>query len=216
MASSVCNHQLAETDTSLSKDIYDQLLAAILAFVADHHDPGVAPFKENMAGWGTEWSGGARTYLEAARFLTPALASTTPGTHALAALFEEYRHALKWEQSYRRADNLVGEDMLNGYGFVEVVGKNGPFMSTKVRAGIGVWGPGIDYPVHNHAAEEVYVPLAGSADFTLANGPYETRRAGDAIHVTSNLRHGFRTTDQPFAVFYIWQAGDLREKSTFG
>lgn len=57
--------------------------------------------------------------------------------------------------------------MLSGYGFAEVIGERGPFVSKRVRSGIGVWGPNIDHPAHHHMAEEVYVPLAGSAEITL-------------------------------------------------
>ena len=58
--------------------------------------------------------------------------------------------------------------------------------------------------------------LAGSAEFMLDGGSYEQRRAGDVVYVSSMRRHGFRTTALPLTVFYIWQAGDLREKSSFG
>ena len=108
--------------------------------------------------------------------------------------------------------------MLAGYGFAEVVGKHGPFVSERVRAGIGVWGPNIDYPAHRHEAEEIYVIAGGSAEFRLGDeGEEETvvKRAGDAVYVRSMLTHGFRTLSEPLAVFYVWQAGDLREKSSF-
>ena len=130
-------------------------------------------------------------------------------------LFERAKDRLKWEQSYTKADAVVGVAMLAGYGFVEVIGKHGPFRSDRVRSGIGVWGPGITYPAHCHRAEEVYVPLAGSACFEVDGRAPQVGRAGDAVDVPSMRVHGFRTTDEPLVVLYIWQAGDLREKSTF-
>jgi mannose-6-phosphate isomerase-like protein (cupin superfamily) len=192
-----------------------RLLDAILAYVAGHPDPGVRPFREGIANWGRDWVGVPPAHLPASATLAETLAFATPETHDLLALFSAERGSRKWEQSYTRADNLVGDDMLTGYGFAEVIGKWGPFISDRVRAGIGVWGPRIDYPLHRHQAEEVYVVLAGSAEFRLGDAPPAVARAGEAVHVTPQLTHGFRTLEEPLAVFYIWQAGDLREKSTF-
>lgn len=195
-----------------------RLLDAILAYVASHESGAVQHFKDGIANWGDQWSPVPPAYLPAADTLVETLVSTTPQTHDLAVLFDREKSTRRWEQSYTRSDGVVGEDMLSGYGFAEVIGKRGPFASTRVRAGIGVWGPGIDYPAHRHAAEEVYVLLGGSAEFHLGEGDetaVEMRHAGDAVFVPSMLTHGFRTRQEPLAVFYIWQAGDLREKSTF-
>ncbi len=153
-------------------------------------------------------------HLAASDTLAGCVGLTAPDTHDLVAAFTAERVTRKWEQSYTKSENVVGDDMLSGYGFAEVIGKHGPFVSERVRAGIGVWGPHIDYPPHRHAAEEVYVVVAGSAEFDL--GEPVVRHAGEAVYVPSMMTHGFRTKDQPLAVFYIWQAGDLREKSTFG
>lgn len=74
------------------------------------------------------------------------------------------------------------------------------------------------YPPHRHKAEEVYSILAGGMEFLLGdsgNALRATHTAGESIYVPSMLTHGFRTRDRPLAVFYIWQNGDLREKSTF-
>lgn len=190
-----------------------RLLGAIRHFVAESPDPAIERFAAGIADWGDHWVDIPPAHLRAADTLSDCLALTHPETHALVAAFEAEKASRKWEQSYTRADGVVGIDMLSGYGFAEVIGKRGPFVSENVRAGIGVWGPNIDYPPHRHAAEEIYVVVAGSAEFNL--GEPVMRRAGEAVYVPSMLTHGFRTKDQPLAVFYIWQAGDLREKSSF-
>ena len=106
--------------------------------------------------------------------------------------------------------------MLAGYGFAEIIGQRGPFVSDRIRAGIAIWGPDIVYPRHQHEAEEVYVVLAGSAGFKIGSGGETWRGVGDVIFVESNTPHGFRTTGQSLVVFYLWQAGDLRQQSRFG
>lgn len=202
----------------MNRPSYERLRDAILAFVGAHQNAGVQRFKDNIANWGTERCDVAASDLPAARFLSPSLSLTQSSTHALVALFETEKANLKWEQSYSKADGVVGEDMLAGYGFAEVIGKHGPFVSEKVRAGLGVLGPGINYPPHRHNPEEVYVVLAGSARFQLGdsdNAPSGVRRPADVVHVPSMLTHGFATEQEPLVVLYIWQAGDLREKSSF-
>ena len=192
-----------------------RLLQATLEFVAGHADPALRRFRAAVAAWGVDWVAVPPAHLPAADLLPAALANTVAETHDLTALFAAERESRKWEQSYTRADGVVGEDMLSGYGFAEVIGKRGPFLSEKVRCGIGIWGPDILYPPHRHRAEEVYLLLAGRAAFTLEDAPPEIRGPGEAVHVPSLQTHGFRSLDEPMVVFYVWQAGDLREKSSF-
>ncbi|MEO0619279.1 MAG: dimethylsulfonioproprionate lyase family protein [Pseudomonadota bacterium] len=207
--------------SKLSQTIYTQLRDGVLTFIAHHPAPEMERFAAGVSGWAgadapdEQWVGGEIALLPAAAHLHAALDQVTSETEPLVALFDRHRLSCKWEQSYRRRDGLVGGDMLDGYGFVEVIGKQGPFVSGQVRIGIGVWGPDIDYPEHAHAAEEIYVPLAGHASFSLGGGAYKRHGVGSCVHVSPHLPHGFRTTDAPFVVLYIWQNGDLRETSTF-
>lgn len=191
------------------------LLDATLAFVANHADGRMDRFREPVANWGTDWRGVAPTHLPASDILAGCLGSTVPQTRDLTDLFARERGSRHWEQSYTSADTAIGGDMLARYGFAEIIGRRGPFLSERVRAGIVVFGKGIDYPPHRHKAEEIYMILAGSADFQLGNDTPERRAAGDLVHVPSFLVHGFRMTDDPLIVFYLWKDGDLREKSTF-
>ncbi len=196
----------------------EALLSAIQAFVAASPDPEMVRFKDGIADWGEAWQEAPPVNLPAAKTLASTLGSTSSLTRPLAEAFETHKDSRKWEQSYSKADKAVGDDMLAGYGFAEVIGKHGPFVSSRVRSGIGVWGPGIDYPSHRHAAEEIYVILGGSAEFrmdTELDQDVFVRRAGGSAYVRSMRPHAFRTLDEPLCVFYIWQAGDLREKSSF-
>lgn len=193
-----------------------RLLDTMLTFVAESRSPEVRLFRDDMAEWGTDWAGVAPQHLPASEILPRTLDLASPETLGLLAAFARERSSRKWEQSYTKADGVVGDDMLKGYGFAELIGKLGPFLSTRVRAGIGVWGPGIQYPPHRHQPEEVYLVLGGSAEFHLDGHAPRRCRAGDAVHVTPMLTHGFQTLSEPMAVFYIWRAGDLRETSQFG
>ena len=55
---------------------------------------------------------------------------------SLMGLFVHHRAALKWEQSYTTADSEMDEDMLFNYGHAKVIGQQGPFANTQIRAGV--------------------------------------------------------------------------------
>jgi len=202
-------------DDATQKAEDQTLLEATLAYVANHRDNRIDGFREPVANWGTIWRGVAPAHLPASDILAQSRERGLPETRDLMDYFIRARDSRHWEQTYTRADSLIGDDMLETYGFAEIIGKRGPFVSERVRAGVGVYGQGIDYPPHRHKAEEIYIILAGSADFKLGNGDPVRREAGDLVHVPSYLVHGYRMTDEPLIVFYLWKDGDLREKSTF-
>lgn len=193
-----------------------ELLDRVQQFTLTHPHPALQRFAKSMRDWGDEWIAVAQNYLPAADFLGEAIADTNRQTRALVEIFERHKHRLRWEQSYRKADAVVPEAMLEGYAFAEIIGKQGPFVSDRIRAGVGIWGPDILYPLHQHQAEEVYVVLSGAAQFKIGSTEATERTTGDVVHVESNTRHGFRTADQTLVVYYLWQDGDLRQTSIFG
>ena len=192
-----------------------ELLDAVRNFVLDHSHPDIERFKSSMRNWGKSWQEATPAYLTAADFLSTASATANPQLQALVTSFERHKNRLRWEQSYKKEESLVSDAMLEGYGFAEIIGQRGPFVSEKLRAGIAIWGPDIVYPRHQHEAEEIYVVLAGAARFKIGSGGEIWRGVGDVIFVASNTPHGFRTTDQSLVVYYLWQAGDLRQQSRF-
>ncbi len=198
----------------MSVDFGDlEFLDAVRSFTLGHPHPDMNRFKTAMRDWGNSWQAVEPVYHPAADVLDTA--ARQADSHELVARFAMHKHRLRWEQSYRREDGLVPDAMLDGYAFSEVIGKRGPFVSERIRCGLGVWGPGIEYPRHHHQAEEVYLVLAGSAVFELGGTGPARRGVGDIVYVAPNEVHGFNTTDDLLVVFYLWQAGDLRQTSTF-
>jgi len=195
---------------------HQALFDALCDFASNHADPQLAPFKPALRDWGDAWQAAAPAQLPVAGLLAEALQDCAPGARDLLQTFVEHNPQLRWEQSYRREDGLVPERMLDGYGFAEIIGLRGPFVSERIRAGIAVWGPHIDYPQHRHQAQEAYILLSGSAQFEFAQQSPQIRRAGDVVFVSSNLVHGFRTAEQSLVLCYLWQGGDLRQTSRFG
>ena len=105
-------------------------------------------------------------HLRASDILEEAAGLAGPGTAEFLEVLVRARRSLRWEQCYTSADSAVGTDMLSSYGYAEIVGRQGPFLSTRIRAGIASYGPHLNYPLHRHQAEEIYAILAGSAFFS--------------------------------------------------
>jgi hypothetical protein len=119
-----------------------------------------------------------------------------------------------WGQSYGPAD--FGSDFLNNYAYLEILGTRGHFRSDAVACGFLMIGPNTDYPAHRHEAEEIYMVLAGTADWTKAGADYGTRPPGAVIHHPSQVVHAIKTGAEPLLVLYLWRGGDLAQKSEIG
>jgi len=118
---------------------------------------------------------------------------------------------LDWRQTYASAD--FGARFLQNYGWSELVGQRGAFMSDAIACGVLMLGPETEYPAHSHEAEELYLPLAGHAFWRSAKSGWRLRPPGTRIHHPAWTTHAMRTTDEPLLAAYVWRAGDLTAKS---
>ena len=119
--------------------------------------------------------------------------------------------AMDWRQTYGVAD--FGADFLQGYGWTELIGLRGPIPSTQVAVGFLLLGPGITYPPHAHEAEELYLPLSGTALWQQGAGAFAPVPPGTPIRHATWVPHAMQTGDQPLLAAYVWRGGDLAAKS---
>jgi len=199
---------------SISLTRLDDILDASLAFWDAISHPALDNFRENINNWGETYIQLEATPLSAATHLFTGTNTISEPSQKIIDVFKVNNALLHWEQSYKKEDNVVGDDMLSDYGFAEILGKNGPFLSEKIRYGISIWGPNITYPTHYHKAEEIYYVLSGSADYHIGD-LNQVFTADELVYVPANTPHGFSTSDKPYIALYLWQSGDLREISTF-
>ena len=200
----------------MSVDLADlELLAAVTRYALAHDNPAFERFRDSIRNWGDAWIDVERTQLPVASCLDEVRERAHPSAQEMLDTFIRHRQRLRWEQSYKKEDAVVPDAMLSSYGFCEILGKQGPFVSTRIRAGIGIYGPAIEYPIHRHHPEEIYVVLAGTADFMIGAAEDLRKKPGEVIYVKSNTPHGFRTGNEALVVYYLWQGGDLREISSF-
>lgn len=139
-------------------------------------------------------------------------AGAEPEEKPLVVLIAALRDRLHWGQTYTVED--FGQAFVDNYGWMEIAGTRGHFASDSVAAGVLILGPDIHYPDHHHEAEEIYIPLAGAAEWRKGDGEFVARRPGETIHHPSNVNHAMRTGSEPLVALYLWRGGPLAARST--
>jgi hypothetical protein len=119
--------------------------------------------------------------------------------------------SLRWRQTYTLAQ--VGRRFLDNYGWTELVTPGAGTGALQISCGVLVLGPDTFYPPHRHEAEEIYLPLAGTAEWQQGDDAASWRRRspGILIHHSSEEPHAMRTGEQPLLAMYLWRGADLRQ-----
>ncbi|UWQ27850.1 dimethylsulfonioproprionate lyase family protein [Leisingera sp. M523] len=124
-------------------------------------------------------------------------------------------HALRWQQSYTKADGF-SRDWLDNYGWVNLVSPEGLYQSDEMRLSIGYWGAGQHYDEHSHAPEETYLILAGQARFHSEGRAAQDAGPGDTIHHAPHQKHAIDMVPGPLLAAAFWRGEDLLKKSDLG
>lgn len=188
---------------------FDELLAAFKAYVESL--PAAADFAAAI-----DWAMPARLIepepLQCLDHLDRLAALARNAEQPLVDLLARQREAFRWGQTYTTAD--FSQHFIDNYGWMELFGTRGHFDNQMAAGGFLILGPGIEYPDHRHVAEELYVPLAGRAEWRKGEGPFLSRMPGEVIHHLSRVNHAMRTGAEPLLALYLWRGGPLAEKST--
>jgi hypothetical protein len=118
---------------------------------------------------------------------------------------------LAWRRSY--SADAVDPRFYRNYGWTELAGLTGPVPSRHLACGVLILGPGVTYPPHRHEAEELYVPLSGSAEWRHGPGGWRVRPPGSVIHHARHESHAMRTGATPLLAVYLWRSADLAQQS---
>jgi hypothetical protein len=118
---------------------------------------------------------------------------------------------LEWRQTYSAAD--LDAAFLQNYGWSEIVGAVGPIESERLACGFLILGPSTCYPSHRHAAEELYVPLSGTAAWQQGDTVWREHAPGTPILHRSLEPHAMRTGGTPLLALYVWRGADLGQKA---
>jgi len=131
-------------------------------------------------------------------------------------------HDSDWRQTYGQADvasGAIAADFLARYGWFELIGPRAGRHSNRMACGFLLLGPDTHYPFHSHEAEELYLPLSGTADWRQAmgdsNGEWRQRVPGALIHHAPFEPHAMRTDADPLLALYLWRGGNVRAEASF-
>jgi hypothetical protein len=195
----------------MEPDVQKRLLAKTREYLTGFAEPMLARFLE-----GVDWSMEERPLpakpLPCLHHLDRTSAIAGEGGRGIVRLLAESRNQFHWGQTYVEAD--FGRRFIDNYGWLELFGTRGHFVNGGMAGGFLVLGPHLHYPDHHHAAEEIYVPLAGRAAWRKGDGPYVERPAGALIHHPSDVNHAMKTGEEPLLALYLWRGGPLAARST--
>jgi hypothetical protein len=119
-------------------------------------------------------------------------------------------HLLIWRQTYAAGE--VGDAFLRNYGYTEIVGMKS-LPSRRIACGFLILGPSTLYPRHRHEAEEIYIPLRGTARWQQNDAVWRERRPGAVIHHMSDEPHSMQTGAEPLLALYVWRGEQLNQKA---
>lgn len=120
--------------------------------------------------------------------------------------------SLEWRQTY--ASHEISTDFLQNYGWTELMGRRAPIDASRVACGFLLLGPSTLYPRHGHEAEEVYLPLSGTARWQQGDAVWREKPPGTLIHHARNEPHAMHTGAEPLLALYLWRSEQLNQKAS--
>ena len=173
-------------------------------------NPALAPFL-------AEWPGNAAhravtaANLPVVRWLADIAGDAAAFGVDLVAAVCRQASTLAWRQTYTAND--LDAAFLDNYGWTEILGNSGPWASERIACGFLILGPSTHYPRHRHEAEEVYLPLSGTAAWQQGGGAWRERPPGTLIHHGRDEPHAMRTGAAPLLALYLWRSADPAQKA---
>jgi hypothetical protein len=131
----------------------------------------------------------------------------TQGALPCAQLVSPVLDDLSWHYS-GYDDGRISPDVALRMQTVEMIGADGMIYHDTCRVGLFAQTADTDYIIRTHAAEELFVQIAGEAEWCKGEKPYTLRRPGDRMHHASYEPHASRTTNSALIAVWVW-AGDL-------
>ena len=172
--------------------------------------PALAPF---LAEWPRSFvrRAVASRALPVLRWLPQMTGDSAAFAGDLVAAVSHAAPSLDWRQTYTAG--ALGAAFLDNYGWSEILGGYGPLASERLACGFLMMGPSTHYPRHRHEAEEVYVPLSGTADWQQGDAVWRERTPGTPIHHARDEPHAMRTGASPLLALYAWRSANLAQSA---
>ena len=186
------------------------LAARIRQLLGSLHEPALAPF---LAEWPRvhERRAIVPSHLPVLRWLPEFTHDVVGFGGDLVAALCHAAPSLAWRQTYTAND--LDSAFLDNYGWSEIFGGTGPLASERLACGFLILGPSTHYPRHRHEAEEMYLPMSGTAAWLQGDSVWRQRSAGTPIFHASDEPHAMRTGTQPLLALYVWRGANLDQKA---
>ena len=114
-------------------------------------------------------------------------------SRSIAALSEQ----VSWYQSTKSRSLKF----LNGHANTQILGPLGLENRDDVVIGISLLSPNIEYPVHKHAPEEIYLVLSSGDWFQESRGWFSPGD-GKLVYTPPNISHSMRSNEKPLLT--VW------------
>lgn len=189
----------------MTSALFDTALEAARAF------HGSVPALAEFAPWPDDlrWAGRVANMVPGAELMQRDPGAANDLTRPLQDAFRALAPHIEWRLTY--TEDEVGRDFLNRFGWFELAGPEGHFLSDQVRLTVGYWGRDLYYPWHQHGPEELYSVVSGGALFELHGGSPRALGPGDTRLHPPNSPHAMTTTDEPILTFVMWRGEGLDE-----
>jgi mannose-6-phosphate isomerase-like protein (cupin superfamily) len=113
---------------------------------------------------------------------------------------------LRWTYGYPPDPRWPGLE--RRIAFTEVLGAAAIWPSERMLLGFTLIAPHTKYPAHAHPAIELYLVVAGAAEWQLGHAPAAIRPPGSVIVHPTNAPHAMTTGPEPLLALFTWR-GDL-------
>lgn len=115
----------------------------------------------------------------------------------------------EWRLTY--TEDEVGADFLQRFGWFELAGPEGHFLTDHARITVGFWGANLYYPRHQHEPEELYTIVSGKALFHADGEEDQALGAGATRIHAANQPHAMTTSDSPILTLVYWRGAGLAD-----
>lgn len=153
------------------------------------------------------WQGRPAHLLPVARLLRSHSGAASMASAPLLAALQAVAPHCEWRHTYT-ADE-VGQRFLDTYGWFELAGPEGHFVTHKARITVGYWGAGLYYPRHQHGPEELYTVVSGGATFHADSKKDATLGPGGTCYHARNQPHAMTTSNTPVLTLVFWRGVGL-------
>ncbi len=90
-----------------------------------------------------------------------------------------------------------------GYAIAEIIGEQGLIVSERIRLGLFLQQPNVNYPLHAHEAEELYIIVSGEACWKIDDRMFSVI-PGSIIKHQSCQDHATFTEEEALFAIWIW------------